>query len=85
MEEKASGAGYPPAHFTGAAMATTKSDTCQRPEYGKEAAALVGGQASRGPAPAKDGHGTSGHGHPQREEGGDETLRREQKEQEMAD
>ena len=61
-EEGAGGAGYPQAHFTVAAEATTESGACQRREYGKEAAALVGGPASVGPVSAKDDHGATGHG-----------------------
>ena len=58
--EGAGGAGYPPAHSTGAAEATTKSDTSQRREYGKEAtAASVGGPASAGPEPVEDDHGAT--------------------------
>ena len=56
-EEGAGGAGYPPPHFTGAVIATTESDTRHRRDYVKEAAALVGGPASAGPAMAEDGHG----------------------------
>ena len=85
-EEGAGGAGYPPAHSTSAAEATTESDARQRCEYGKEAtAASVGGPVSAGPAPTEDGHGSTGHGRPQREEGGDETPRRESGERETAD
>ena len=69
-EKGAGGAGYLPARFTGAAMATTESNTCQHRMYGKEAAVLVGGPASAGPALAEDGHGATKHRHPQREEGG---------------
>ena len=81
----AGGPGYPPSHFTGAARATTESNKLQHHEYGKEAAASVGGPTRAGPAPAEDGHGTTGHGHPQREEGGDETPRRVREERETAD
>ena len=34
-EEGDGGAGYPPAHFTGAVEPTTESDARQRREYGK--------------------------------------------------
>ena len=71
-EEGAGGAGYPPAHFPSAARATPESDTHQRREYGKEAAALVGGPSSAGPAPAEDSHGATGHWHPCGRRGGTE-------------
>ena len=85
--EETGGAGHPPAHFTGAAAATTESDACQRCEYGKEATAVsVGGQDRAGPAPEEDGHGGTGHGgNTQREEGGDETPRRARAERATAD
>ena len=41
-EERSGGAWYPSAHSAGAAEATNESDTRQRCEYGKEAAASVG-------------------------------------------
>ena len=84
-EDGASGAGYLPAHFTGAAEATTESDARQRREYRKEAAASVGGLSRAGPAPAKDSHGATGYGKPQREEGENETPRSVREERETAD
>ena len=45
----------------------------------------MGGTASAGPATDEDGHGATGHGRPQRGEGGDDTPRRESAERETAD
>ena len=84
-EEGAGGAGYLPAHSTCAAEGTTKSDALQHCEYGKKAAVLVGGPDSAGPAPDKDGYGTTRHRQPHQEEGGDETPRRAREEKETAD
>ena len=65
-EERTGGAGYTPAHFTGAAPA-----------------ALVGCLVSVRPAPANDGHGATGSGKTQREEGDDETPRNAREERDL--
>ena len=69
----ASGAWYLPEHSTDAAAATTENGMHPGREYDKVALeALVGGQASAGPAPAEDGYGDTTHSkRTQREEGGD--------------
>ena len=70
--EGAGGAGHPPKNSTDAAAATTENGMHLRREYGKVASeALVGVQASAGPAPAEDGHGATQHSaRIQQEEGG---------------
>ena len=85
--EGASDAGHPSEHSTAAASATTKSDMHPRREYRKEASEeSVVGQASAGPAPAEDGHGSTRHGEwTRREEGGDENPRRAISERATAD
>ena len=69
----AGGVGYPTKHSTDAASVTTENSMHPRREYDKVASkALVGDQASVGPAPAEDGHGATQHSAGlQREEGGD--------------
>ena len=52
------GVGHPPKHSTEAAAATTENGMHPRREYNKVVSeALVGGQASAGPALEEDGHG----------------------------
>ena len=80
--EGASGAGYPPKHFNGAAGATTENSKHLRREYGKVVSEASGrGQASAGPATGEDDHGATTHsvGHLQ-EEWGDENPWRESSE-----
>ena len=69
----AGGAVYPPEHFDGADGTTTENSKHLRREYDKVVLeALVGGEASAGPAPAEDGYGDTTHSkRTQREEGGD--------------
>ena len=85
--EGAGGAGHPPENSTDAAATTTENGIHPRREYDKVASeALVGVQASAGPAPAEDGHGATQHSaRIQQEEGGDEKPRRASSEREPAD